>query len=271
MGILILILHLVSWSETTPSQTCDAGPNFTKTWSFLSQDKELSLSSTSLTSLALEVSQGCQNSFTRFSKVYTVLKNAGVSLKKALEISLQFAKDDDGRADNFIEVFKAGYLEKSLDMDFASTLHISMEISKVSKENLKTAGQDFVTLAKYCVDNKGLSLPLAICTAEILKIVPYSPLFPKGLNKDFITSVTYFRSHKALGFTIQEAFSTTREILSHGPTAFDNFQKTFEFALGSDMQLSAKSAVTLAMKVVKQSMSLQPQPSPEIKKNVVQN
>lgn len=235
--------------------TCTSFIEFSKTYEFLTADKDLQLNEIRSMRLAAEVSKGCTDAFKRFAQVYSLLKKSGVAMNKAVEVGLAFSQLENQRAINFSDVFQKVYLENYFNFDFPTAYKIAFELSKDVKNNVEKTRIDFDHMVKFCIANDKMSLPLNLCAEMVLQIAKYSPLYDYGMNTSFEDAYLFLRHNKHLNLNIKDTVRVLPEILAYGPMSFMNFKHTFQYATTSEkLKLNERLALDLALKVAKNSL-----------------
>ncbi|HPI39730.1 MAG TPA: hypothetical protein PLJ21_02940 [Pseudobdellovibrionaceae bacterium] len=246
-------------ATTSPTiETCDSFESFQKSYQFLVKEKELDMSETQITQMALEVSKNCTGAAQRFEKTYLLMKNSGVDLKKSLQIGLEFSGFSESRVLNFVDVFKGVYLENYFNFDFPVAYAIALDLSKKAEEgSIDAIRMDFLNMLKFCMEKKNLDLPLNYCSQVALKLCDQSYLFPKtGAFNDFEGFFKFTRTEAGFGLSIKEALDLGLEIIQYGPKAIPNFRKAFQFAHDGQkgLQLNAKASLKLSLEIAKHSL-----------------
>lgn len=237
-------------------KTCESHQAFIESYEYLKADKDLALNEARSMQLALEISKGCTGAADRFRKVFSLLKKTGVDLRKSVEVGLQFSSLTDERTQNFENVFKKMFLENYFDFDFPTAYKVSFELSSELKEKIKNTGEDFTNIVKFCMENKGLSLPVRECAQYTLSLVKSSRLYPFGLYRDFERLYGFLTSGNGLKLSVRDALATCVDVLQFGPTATNNFIKTYDYASAKEkMQLNQKQAIKLALLVAQNSLT----------------
>lgn len=240
---------------TSSTPTCTSYIEFTKSYEFLTSDKELQLNEIRSMRLATEISKGCTDAFKRFAQIYSLLKKSGVALNKAVEVGLEFSHLENQRVQNFSEVFQKVYLENYFNFDFPTAYKVAFELSKDLKSNVEKTRTDFTRMVKFCIASDKMNLPLNLCAEMVLQVAKYSPLYDDGMTQTFEDAYFFLRHHKRLGLTIKDTIRVLPEILAHGPMSFMNFKHTFEYATSSEkLRLNERVALDLALKVTKNSL-----------------
>lgn len=254
MGLGFLSFFLSgSLTLASVNPTCPSAENFEATYKFLSHDdSEIPL--TTKINYAEKVSKGCQDSALRFKKVYLVLKGSGVAISKSLEVAVEFASQTNDQTTNFVETFQKIFLKKYYDFDFQTAFRVSLELSRDVKEGADVLREDFINLVDFCMDEKGMTLPLKTCADQSLKAVKLNinsttPIFP-----DWKSCYSYLREDARLGLNQSDALTHLEEILKGGPGSCANFKKTFEFATSPQgMDLSPGPALKVSKRIAAQT------------------
>ncbi len=228
LGFLgLLFVQLISFGAF--SAPCPSGSNFQETYTFLDRE-EADLPIPIKLKYAEEVSSGCEGSAKRFKKIFTLLNNSGVSIDQSLKKASDFSHLSDEQTRNFIETFQKIFLKKYFDFDFKTAYSISLELSQNIKEGANVLREDFLKLVNFCLDEKGMTLPLKTCADISLRTVKLNVNSKNSIFDDWKECYTFLRKDSRLGLDQQEALKTLEQILKGGTGSCSNFKKTFDFA-----------------------------------------
>lgn len=231
---------------------CSSGDELNKAMSFLDNEKDLEISEGFKLKLGLEISQGCNGAADRFKKVYDCLQKVGVDQPQAVRMAVVFSKLEDEQVENFIEIFRHLFLGKYFDSDFNSAYQISLELSKDLKTKTKETRQDFLRIIDLCLKDRDFQIGIPRCAKTSVEMARISSRFPKGLAKDFEDLYRFLR--KTVGLDIDSSLKLLPKILHEGPTANDNFKKSYSLATTrTTLGFSPRQRVELALKVAQSS------------------
>lgn len=234
---------------------CESSSEFQKALEFLIKKSELNLSETQNLEKALHIAKGCDGAAERFSSLFLLLKKSGVDLGKSFDLALEFSQLDDNRAKNFREIFQKSFLENYLNLDFNTAFRLSLELSKDYTGDPILLRNDFLAFVKFCTSEKEMALSFQACTELVVKMSKFTSLYKDGVFPSFEKLYKYVRQNKSFGLSIQETLNILGQILSYGPKAPENFQKSIEYSLGKGpVKLSDSLAINLALSLVKQSL-----------------
>lgn len=241
-------------------KTCDSAAEFQKALEFLIKKSDLDLSESQNMAKALVIAKGCNGAADRFSSLFTLMKKSGIDLGKSFDLAIEFAHLDDSRAKNFREVFQKAFLENHLNLDFLNAFRLSIELSKDYTGDPELLRKDFLSFVKFCTGEKEMALNFQICTELVVKMTKHTAMYKEGVFPTFEKLYKYIRQHKNLGLPMNEALNLMEQILSYGPKASDNFQKSIEYSLEKGpVRISETMALTLALALVKSSLKEEPQ------------
>ncbi|MEK6773059.1 MAG: hypothetical protein AABY64_03890 [Bdellovibrionota bacterium] len=236
-------------------KSCDSVGEFQKALEFLIKKSELNLSEAQNLEKALVVSKGCDGAADRFSSLFLLLKKSGVDLGKSFEVAMVFSQLEDAKAQNFREIFQKAFLENYLNLDFTSAFRLSLELSKDYTGDPNLLRKDFLSFVKFCTSEKEMALTFQACTELVVKMTKYTSMYKDGAFPSFEKLYKYIRQHKLLGLSIEESLNLLSQILSYGPKAPENFQKSIDYSLGKGpIKISESMALSLALALVKHSL-----------------
>ncbi len=236
------------------SQLCKSTDEYIKTIKFLRENKQLFYPEQAARLIAHQVSKGCTGAAERFAEIIILLKKIGLSEKKSLEISLEFAAQDPDVQKNFIEVFTRAFLTEFYDYDFNEAVKIAIELSRDYKGDAVQARKDFIELVHFCKDGKNLDLPNRLCAEFSVRIAHLSQYFRGGVRQPFHSLYNQLRTSKEFSLDVKSALEITYHVLKNGPTAPENFFSAFKFATEKDgLSLDKNKSIEFALNLADRS------------------
>jgi hypothetical protein len=258
-ALTLILLGSISFSAvddkllyppTEDPRFCESALEFKQAFEFFTQEKELDFTEPQAIKAAINVSKNCTGAFERFSKIFIMLKKAGVDLNRVYEVSLEYSSFDDERARNFLVLFQKLFLENYLNLDFSTAYKLSHQLSKDYKGDPIKLRDDFVNIVKFCNSEKEFLLDKKTCTSLALNLTQYTEMFPKGVYQDFYETLKYTQDHKRLGLNIKDSLALMVRLMSKGPKASTNFRKIISYSLdGEKLKLNEAQSFQLAVLV----------------------
>lgn len=259
-------VELVSKDNKT-YQTCDSAVEFQKALDFLVKKSELSLSEPQNLEKAIQISKGCNGAADRFSSLFLMLKKSGVDIGKSFDLAMEFSQMTDSKAESFRQIFQKTFLENYLNLDFMNAYRLSLELSKDYTGDVDLLRKDFLSFVKFCTSEKEMALSFQACTELVIKMTKYTAMYKDGVFPSFEKLYKFTRQNKYFGLNIQDTLNMLGQILSYGPKAPDNFQKSVEYSLEKGpLKLTETMAINLALTLVKHSLKEEPSVDQSIKK-----
>lgn len=211
---------------------CDAYREYVTAYSYLLDKKAITFTKDQASRTAMSVAKGCDGSAARFIRVFDLLINARLTLHDATKIALEATQNGDDSAENFVEVFKAAYLEKYLDLSLQQALDLARSLSGKGPWIRK----DYAKLVEFCLSPKGLALPKPQCAmlARDLTLMGEEEQ-TRSVAERFVELLEFLRSHKdGPQLTTGDALSITKELMAISPDAGRNFIPGYKFARNKD-------------------------------------
>jgi hypothetical protein len=207
---------------------CDAYREYVTAYNYLLDKKAIAFTKDQASRTAMGVAKGCDGSAARFIRVFDLLINARLTLQDAASVALETAQNGDDSAENFVEVFKAAYLEKYLDLSLQQALDLARSLSG----NGPWIRQDYAKLVQFCLSPKGLALPKPDCAtlARDLTLLGEAEQ-TRSVSERFVELLEFLRSHKdGPQLTTHDALTITKELMAISPEAGRNFIPGYKFA-----------------------------------------
>ncbi|MDQ3232173.1 MAG: hypothetical protein M3Q07_10160 [Pseudobdellovibrionaceae bacterium] len=228
---------------------CDAYKEYVTAYNYLLDKKAIAFTKDQASRTAFAVAKGCDGAAGRFIRVFDLLINARLTLQESTTIALETAQTGDDSAENFVEVFKAAYLEKYLDLSLQQALDLARSLSGEGP----WIRQDYVKLVDFCLAKKGLALPKPACAnlARDLTLMG-EPGQSRSVAERFVELLEFLRSSKdGPQLTTSDALAVTQEMMAISPDAGRNFIPGYQFArdknqLGLDRSKAVHFARQLA-------------------------
>lgn len=248
MRILLGIFCSVLISAPAAQAACDAYREYVTTYNYLLQKKALAFTKDQASRTAFAVAQGCDGAAARYIRVFDLLINAQLTLKDASSIALETAQTGDESAKNFVEVFKAAYLEKYLDLSLEQALDLARSLAGKGP----WIRQDYTKLVDFCLTKKGLALTKPDCAtlARDLTLLG-EPEQTRSVAERFIELLEFLRSDKdGPQLTTGDALRISKELLALSPETGRNFIPAYKFARDKDqLGLDRSKAIAFAQKL----------------------
>lgn len=234
---------------------CKSSKEFITTFNFLKNKKEFELDEKSMLSVAQKVSLGCNDSANRFIKILNNLLEAEVNSKKAIEIAIKVANEDNFYSENFLDIFKKLYVEKYFDLPVDKALQYTIELTPKMEKEPKKNLEDFNLLTSFCMGKNELDLTVEKCALFVKNTLISSKDFNNTIAKDAISFYDFLvKDDKGPHMKTMEALKTIEETVKYGPTSFANFQETFSFAMSPNgLSKDNSTALKLAKEITSQS------------------
>ena len=233
---------------------CRSTDEYIQTLNYLRRGQDLQLPEHTARLIADKVSRGCNGAAARFSQVLALMKSVGVSDTRALETSLRFASLPSEVQNNFTEIFTKTFLSEFFDYDYGLAVALATELSIAYRGDPARVRRDFMALAGFCRDSKGLDLPVRLCSEYAIKMARLSEFFPHGVALPFLQLYNRLRSDKEIAMDIKGSLSLSYLILKNGPWAVDNFFRGYSFATEtSGLNYGRKQALSFALRMAKRS------------------
>lgn len=207
---------------------CDAYREYVTAYNYLLDKKAIAFTKDQASRTAMSVAKGCDGSAARFIRVFDLLINARLTLQDATGIALETAQHGDDSAENFVEIFKAAYLEKYLDLSLQQSLDLARSLSNKGPWIRK----DYAKLVEFCLSTKGLALPKPECAnlARDMTLLGEAEQ-TRSVAERFVELLEFLRSHKeGPQLTTADALSITKELMVISPDAGRNFIPGYKFA-----------------------------------------
>jgi len=248
MRIILGFFCSVLVSAPAAQAACDAYREYVTTYNYLLEKKAVAFTKDQASRTAFAVAQGCDGAAGRYIRVFDLLINARLTLQDASSIALETAQTGDESAENFVEVFKAAYLEKYLDLSLQEALDLARALSGQGP----WIRQDYVKLVDFCLAKQGLALAKPDCAilARDLALMG-EPEQTRSVAERFIELLEFLRSHKdGPQLTTADALSISKELIAISPEAGRNFIPGYKFARDKDqLGLDRSKAVAFARRL----------------------
>ena len=235
-------------------KNCESTAEYVKVLAFLRANQDFVVTETAARQIADQVSRGCTGAASRFTKILVLLKKIGVSDRKALEMSFDFAKLPDYVQTNFTEIFTKSFLAEFFDYDFTTALALAFELSKDYKGDPHQVRDDFIELVKFCKDGQKLDLPNQLCALYTIKLARLSQYYEHGIRGPFYKIYGTLRDKEEFSYDVKTSLDLSYNILKGGPKAMDNFFAAFSFATEKEgLDYAQDKAMKFALKMARRS------------------
>ncbi|WP_141734407.1 hypothetical protein [Oligoflexus tunisiensis] len=207
---------------------CDAYREYVTTYNYLLDKKTIAFTKDQASRTAMTVAEGCDGGAARFIRVFDLLVNARLTLHDAMTVALEIARTGDDSAENFVEVFKAAFLEKYLDL----SLHQALDLARSLSGKGPWIRKDYVKLVDFCLGKTGLALPKPECATLARDIALMGEEEPtRSVAERFVELFEFLRSHKdGPQLATGDALAVTKELIAISPEAGRNFIPGYKFA-----------------------------------------
>lgn len=232
---------------------CKAAEEFTATYNFLTDKDTIGLSKKEALPISIFVSKGCTGAAKRFIKVAYLLLKSGISGNDAVSQAKFISQKSDEQAEAFVEIFKASFLRRGLDLDLLTAINLARRFSVEYEGDPEQVMDDYHDLTSFCTSKSELALPKVQC-AEIARNfsifgekskIRVAPLFIEGY--EFMTS-----NADGPNLTSGSAIKFLEKIMKQSPAAVKNFMEAYSFATSEDgPSVTRQAAVDIATKVAK--------------------
>jgi hypothetical protein len=208
--------------------SCDAYKEYVTAYNYLLDKKAIAFTKDQASRTAMSVAKGCDGAAARFIRVFDLLINARLTIDNATNIAQEVAGKGEDSAENFVEVFKAAYLEKYLDLSLQDALDLARSLSSKGPWIRK----DYVKIVDFCLSRKGLALSKPECATLARDLTLMGEDEPvRSVAERFVELLEFMRSHKeGPQLTTGDALTLTRELMAISPDAGRNFIPGYKFA-----------------------------------------
>lgn len=254
MKFLIPLLLLVSFHAADANEKenlCLSSREYITTLSYLREQKEFSLPEKSMRELSEKIASGCTGASKRFIEVTNLLVKAGHPSRRSIELAQEFALATDKEASAFQNVFRSAFVKELLDLSLPEAIGIARSLSLDYTGDPAIAESEFEKIVKFCTSNSSLGLPLIACGKLASRVVRSGADHPFKIGEEFVALFNYLSSKS---FVTKDALNLSEEVVSHGPTASENFKRAYEFGLEKEgLGHGRKEATAFALKMAKLS------------------
>lgn len=240
--------------EQQKRQLCGSTEEFIKTLQFLHTTKDVTFAEDASRKIAEVVSAGCDGAATRFAKVITLLKTVGLSDRKALEMSLEFAAQPPDVQKNFSEIFSQTFLKEFFDYEYPLAAALAYELSRDYHGDPLQVRDDFIDLVRFCKDGKNLDLPMKMCAEYTVKLARLTQYHPQGIREPFKTLFKALRTKPEFSLDVKKALEISYNVLQGGPRASENFFAAYAFANKKDgLDYNRQQSMAFALRMASRS------------------
>ena len=256
-----LPFSIIASAATTPSTpgvaNCTTTREFVTTLEFLRAKKDFEIPEAEARKIASRVANGCTGSAQRFIRVSSLLANAGLGSKDAIEQGLDFSRRADAEVEAFGAVFRRAFLENYLDLDLRSSLQMARALSREFDGDLTHVRQDFEQLVDFCVRDKSLNLPKPECGAFAARITRKGQIWNGAVARPFIDAYAYLTSDKGPHLITGNALSLAEDLVSTGPGGIENFTQAYRYAASAKgLAMSDTDALTFAKEMAQRKATV---------------
>lgn len=237
-----------SWANSVaPKEMCLSTREFITTLTYLREQKVFSLPENSMRDLSETIAAGCTGASKRFIQVTDLLVKSGYPSTKSIKLAQKFALATDKESSAFQNVFRSSFVKELLDLSLQEAIDIAMDLSLNYSGDPSVAEAEFENVVKFCTSETSLGLPLLACGRLATRIVRSGANYPFKVGEEFVALFRYLSNKN---FVTKEALALSEEVVSHGPTAAENFKRAYEFALDKEgLGLGRKEASAFSLKM----------------------
>ena len=212
-------------------ENCTSSKEFITTLNYLKQKKEFSLNQKDAFNTAIKVSKGCSYSSSRFINALELLLKINLTAADAVKVAIRVANSSEAKSDAFEDVLKRSFTKKYLDLPLKDSIKYALALSIDFKGDPTTARNDFKRLVEFCKDEDYLEMPIIKCAAIALEVSKHTVKFKESLVSSFIDLFEFQIKKDGPNLPSFNALEITREVISAGPMAEENFKLAYEYAI----------------------------------------
>lgn len=212
-------------------ENCTSSKEFITTLNYLKQKKEFSLNQKDAFNTAIKVSKGCSYSSSRFINALELLLKINLTAADAVKVAIRVANSSEAKSDAFEDVLKRSFTKKYLDLPLKDSIKYALALSIDFKGDPTTARNDFKRLVDFCKDEDYLEMPIIKCAAIALEVSKHTVKFKESLVSSFIDLFEFQIKKDGPNLPSFNALEITREVISAGPMAEENFKLAYEYAI----------------------------------------
>lgn len=240
--------------EQQKRQLCGSTEEFIKALKFLHTTKDVTFAEDASRKIAEVVSSGCDGAAGRFAQVITLLKTVGLSDRKALEMSLEFAAQPPDVQKNFSEIFNRTFLNEFFDYEYPLAAALAYELSRDYHGDPVQVRDDFIDLVRFCKDGKNLDLPMKMCAEYTVKLARLTQYHPQGIREPFKALFKDLRTKPEFSLDVKKALEVSYNVLQSGPRATENFFSAYAFANKKEgLDYNRQQAMAFALRMASRS------------------
>lgn len=229
---------------------CRADREFITTYEYLKHKKEFGLKPDDMRSIAMTVTKGCTGAASSFIEATELLLKTGVDGRTAIEQARDLSAKGEHYAKAFIAIFRGAFAKEFLDMDSGTSLKIARKLTAEFKGDPSVASEDYLSLAKFCVETKGLDLPRPECASMAARVAGFSEESKLPVAKAFINIFGYLTNSKDVNLSLRDALPIAESLVAVSPVAAENFKNAYEYASEKNgLELPRADAVNFAKSV----------------------
>ena len=241
----LIVTVLLSYGTHTFAAACESTKEFISSVEYLRKQKLLTLPDNEILKTALLVSENCNGSANRFSRILSTLVASGVDHEHARHFAVTYSREDDESVEAFISLFQGLVLESKFNLPFYQAFETAKFFAESAKGNKAELKKDFLGFLGFCFeDTNGIQLSLEQCRSLSFKYLKLHADYPKGVFPEFKILYTFLRNEKETGLSISNALAITQTVLHNGPGAQKNFMDSYRYGLN---KLNMKPAQSLAL------------------------
>ena len=226
---------------------CRADREFITTHEYLKRKKEFGLKPEDMRQIALDVTKGCTGAAASFIESTELLLKTGLDGRTAIIQSRDLATKGAKFAKSFNTIFRGAFAKEFLDMDSGSSLRIARKLTIEFKGDADIAANDYIELAKFCVETKGLDMPRPECATMAARVAAYSAESKLPVAAAFKNALDYLTTDKDVNLTLRDALPIAEGLVAVSPESVDRFKTAYEYASNKNgLNLPRSDAVQFA-------------------------
>lgn len=209
---------------------CRADREFITTHEYLKRKKEFGLKPEDMRRISLEVTKGCTGAASSFIESTELLLKTGIDGKTAIEQARDLAAKGPKVSKSFNLIFRGAFAKEFLDMDSGTALRIARRLTTEFKGEPNIAAEDYLSLAKFCVETKGLDMPRPDCATMAARVASFSESSKLPVANAFQKAVEFLTRTREVNLSLRDALPIAEALVAVSPDAVDNFKNAYEYA-----------------------------------------
>jgi hypothetical protein len=229
---------------------CRADREFITTHEYLKSKKEFGLNPDDMRAIALHVTKGCTGAAASFIESTELLLKTGIDGRTAITQSRDLAARGAKFAKSFNTIFRGAFAKEFLDMDSGSALRIARSLTTEFQGDAEVAANDYLELAKFCVETRELDLPRPECATMAARIASLSGASKMPVSRAFKDAVAFLMSRKNVNLTLRDALPLAESLVAVSSESVDRFKNAYDYASNKNgLNLTRADAIKFAKSV----------------------